>query len=66
MYYDIRYPNNKGGEKVKKRKLKKSIKTSKFNKKFSEELIFGLEKDFILITGGGFLVVVMGLFILFK
>lgn len=31
-----------------------------------EKFLFGLEKDFILIFGGGFLVIVLGLMILYR
>lgn len=56
-----------GGDFVKKRKVVKHRKVHQ-KKNYAlgggKKLIYGLEQDFILIVGGGFLVVVLGMMIL--
>lgn len=58
-----------GGDFMKKRKVLKSNKAHRVHhvsRARSEKLIWGLEPDFILILGGGFLIVVLGMMILYR
>ncbi len=57
-----------GGEIMKKRRVVKSHKNSRVHhtsRVRTNKLIWGLEPDFVLILGGGFLVVVLGVMILY-
>jgi hypothetical protein len=54
---------------AKVKKTTKSVKTKskskpRSSKKTYSTHIYGLEREFVLITGGGFLVIVLALFIL--
>ncbi len=58
-----------GGEFMKKRRVVKSRKAHRVHhvsRTRSEKLIWGLEPEFILILGGGFLIVVLGMMILYR
>jgi hypothetical protein len=51
---------------MKRKKLVKTHRTHRIHRamRFAEKYYFGLDGDFILIFGGGFLVIVLGLMIL--
>lgn len=54
---------------MKKRRVVKSRKAHRVHhvsRTRSEKLIWGLEPEFILILGGGFLIVVLGMMILYR
>lgn len=59
----------KGGDFMKKRRVVKSRKAHRVHhtsRVRTQKLIWGLEPDFIMILGGGFLVVVLGMMILYR
>jgi hypothetical protein len=50
---------------MKKKKVVKKVKTARVKRTGSPKLFYGLEHEFVIIVGGGFLVIVFGMFFLF-
>lgn len=51
---------------MKKRKVVKKTRTRVKKANHGSTLIYGLEQEFVLIVGGGFTVVVLGMFLIFR